>query len=343
MDFGKVSICVPVYNAEKYLEQCLSSIAMQTYRNIEIIIVDDGSTDRSYDIASFYKENDDRFIVVSQDNLGSSGARNTALKMVSGKFVSFIDADDWVDNDFIEHLLSNLIKNNTDICMCDFNINGTREFNWSDKRISSTEEIFYEYAQGGVCNRIMNKLYVADVCKYTMFPVGRNMLEDGVWTPMVLQGVNSIYRSSSAKYHYRKVKGSLSRKHLRSEKDLCGYYANLLDRYDLFLCNLNDEESIEIVINETLSTINIILESWCDLQWWDVEGKLRQMIECYYSWVMLYASQTQKEEIDMINEGSSVSLVMRHHFWKGLISAKSSSGKLLLFKRRIVAIIRKKE
>lgn len=92
----KISVIVPVYNKCEYLEKCLASLCCQTYSNLEIICIDDGSTDGSFDILDRYKKSDDRFIVIRQENCGVSVARNKALSIAQGNYISFIDADDWV-------------------------------------------------------------------------------------------------------------------------------------------------------------------------------------------------------------------------------------------------------
>ena len=96
-----VSIIVPVYNVDKYLERCVNSIIQQSYRNLEIILVDDGSTDNSGTICDTYKEKDDRIIVIHKENGGLSDARNAGIKIFTGEYVTFIDSDDYVSLDMI--------------------------------------------------------------------------------------------------------------------------------------------------------------------------------------------------------------------------------------------------
>ena len=96
-DEDLISIIVPVYNVEKYLEQCLESLLNQTYKNIEIIVVNDGSTDQSLDILKKYSFKDNRIKLYSQKNQGISAARNTALEHINGKYVMFVDSDDWIE------------------------------------------------------------------------------------------------------------------------------------------------------------------------------------------------------------------------------------------------------
>lgn len=114
-----ISVVVPVYNVEKYLKKCLDSIIGQTYKNLEIILVDDGSTDESGAICDVYKEKDSRIRVVHQKNQGLSGARNTGINIANGELLGFVDSDDYITENMYERLLEVLLKNDADICICD--------------------------------------------------------------------------------------------------------------------------------------------------------------------------------------------------------------------------------
>lgn len=115
-----ISIIVPVYNVEKYLEQCIESLVNQTYKNIEIIIVNDGSTDSSGELCEKLANHDSRINVIHKKNAGLGLARNTGLEFVKGKYVTFIDSDDFADVDLIENLYNGIILNNADTCIGGF-------------------------------------------------------------------------------------------------------------------------------------------------------------------------------------------------------------------------------
>ena len=104
----KVSIIIPVYNVSEYLEQCLDSVVNQVYGNIEIIIIDDGSTDGSNEICEKYQKEYDNIILISQKNQGVARARKKAFEYVTGEYVGFVDADDYVRNDFVQELVNNI-------------------------------------------------------------------------------------------------------------------------------------------------------------------------------------------------------------------------------------------
>jgi glycosyltransferase involved in cell wall biosynthesis len=115
-----ISLIVPVYNAEKFLPRCLESIRNQTHRDLEIILVNDGSTDRSGLICDEYAQRDNRFIVIHKENGGVSSARNAALNIVNGTYIGFIDPDDWIEPIMFEKLYELIQKNQADISMCGY-------------------------------------------------------------------------------------------------------------------------------------------------------------------------------------------------------------------------------
>lgn len=134
-----VSVIIPVFNAEKYLSQCLDSIVNQTLTNIEIICVDDGSTDTSFQILKEYEEKDSRVIVLSKSNAGAGTARNEGLKIAKGKYLSFLDADDFFERNMLECAYGKAEQDNADICIFESDLydvvtkNGTY-CDWSFKR-----------------------------------------------------------------------------------------------------------------------------------------------------------------------------------------------------------------
>ncbi len=113
-----ISIVVPVYNASKYLDRCLKSILNQTYQNMEIILVDDGSTDGSGELCDEYKKLDPRFEVIHQENSGVSIARNKALEIARGEYIAFVDSDDYVTAEFLESMYLGMIENHVDLSIC---------------------------------------------------------------------------------------------------------------------------------------------------------------------------------------------------------------------------------
>lgn len=117
---GLVSIIIPAYNVERYIGQCISSVIHQTYNNIEVIVINDGSKDQTIDIINKYQKLDRRIIVVNQENRGLSATRNTGLHICKGDYIFFLDSDDWIELNCIETLVSLSRKNNADIVFFDY-------------------------------------------------------------------------------------------------------------------------------------------------------------------------------------------------------------------------------
>ncbi|SIS51303.1 Glycosyltransferase involved in cell wall bisynthesis [Zobellia uliginosa] len=113
-----LSVIIPVYNVEAYLERCIQSILKQNYSNLEVILVDDGSTDNSWDICKLYKSRDHRIIIIQQTNAGSSVARNTGLNKASGDYIAFIDSDDYVKTEMFQTMISYALTNNLSVVEC---------------------------------------------------------------------------------------------------------------------------------------------------------------------------------------------------------------------------------
>mgnify|MGYP003292456846 CR=1 FL=1 len=152
----KVSIILPVYNCVTYLPVCLDSIISQTYHNIEIICINDGSTDGSDNVLNEYSLKDKRLVIVHQENSGVSEARNKALKIVTGEYVMFVDSDDWIDSDTVEKVLQYSICNNLDICS--FSYISEYETIHSKKSLYNESKVFDFNATQAIARRIIGPI-----------------------------------------------------------------------------------------------------------------------------------------------------------------------------------------
>ena len=125
-----ISVIVPIYNVEQYLEKCIESIISQTYKNLQIILIDDGSNDKSGKICNKYAEKDKRVVVIHKENAGVSEARNTGLDNAKGEWITFVDADDWIEEEYCQRLYNLVIETNSDVALCGYNrVVGTKKEN----------------------------------------------------------------------------------------------------------------------------------------------------------------------------------------------------------------------
>lgn len=211
-----ISIIVPCYKVEEYLEQCIKSIVNQSYKNLEIILVDDGSPDNCSLICDEWSNRDSRIKVVHKENGGLSSARNEGLDIAKGKYISFIDSDDFVDETFIESLYINLKQNDADISCCGYyhyfneNLKEIRHFKNIQLLMNSCEAIKIMNTIGYFGVGSWNKLYKRELFNNIRFPIGK-LSEDWFILYKLIHESNKIYYDSEPKYYYRQRNGSLTR------------------------------------------------------------------------------------------------------------------------------------
>ena len=217
-----VSVIIPVYNGEKYLKECIESLLNQTLKECEFIFIDDGSTDDSSIIINEYKSRDDRIKLINQKNQGVSVARNNGLKVARGKYIGFVDADDYVDKDMFYKLYLTSEDKNSDFIMCNFKttVDGyekTSTYYYPEYIVMNREyiieNIIYKMIESGHLNAIWNKLYKKEIIyKYNIeFTEGMKMGEDGIFNFQYFQVADSFVYIPYVGYHYREVSGSATR------------------------------------------------------------------------------------------------------------------------------------
>lgn len=205
-----LSIIIPVFNIEKYLERCIESVINQTYQNIEIIIVDDGSTDSSAKICDHYKTMDNRISVFHEKHGGTSRARNAGLNHAKGEFIGFVDSDDYIAPDMYEKLLQNMSQE-TDITCCARRcvVPGKKSYNAyqiaSACRFSNQEAVEELLLLRGLSFSVCTKLFRKELFHDIIFPVGKNC-EDLPVTYHLIKKSRNVFHIAEAKYFnfYRK-------------------------------------------------------------------------------------------------------------------------------------------
>lgn len=258
----KVSIIVPVFNVSNYLSQCLDSIINQTYQNIEIILVDDGSSDDSGKICDEFKEKDQRIIVIHQENIGVSNSRNNAIKLASGDYITFIDSDDLLDYEYVERLI---LKANKDT----FSLGKIATFKDKIiKNISCGEDIellkdnFIELSRMYLLNSPCCRLYNTEIIRKNniFFNSDLSLGEDLLFNLEYLNYVDKIYITNRELYYYRRISNdTLSFKYNSKMKEiqilLFDKYTNFFEKY------LKDDFGYTIFDSYRFAFITLIVQN----------------------------------------------------------------------------------
>jgi len=237
----KISVIVPIYNVEKYLRRCIDSIINQSYENLEIILVNDGSLDNSSAVCEEYKKNDNRIIVIHQENKGVSAARNAGIDLHSGKYISFVDSDDWIDRDMIYSLYHNLIKYDADISVCgmrcfdkDANLISSEQLDTNKIVIFSEPLSAFKEDKDYICDVVWNKLYKSHLFADNRFQVGKIFEDTAIMYLLIEQSKNIVY-DLTAKYNYQirggSITNSFSDEFFSHSEVLINRYKYLSDKY----------------------------------------------------------------------------------------------------------------
>ena len=217
---AKVSIIIPVYNVKKYLPRCLDSIVNQTYRDLEIICVNDGSNDGSIEVLNEYLNKDARFKVIDKENGGPSSARNAGLKAATSNYVMFVDSDDEIHTDMIEVLMKQMQDNKADISMCDTvevyeydKLNKEQYFNEKENIVALDDNtnIMKSFFEFGIVNiSPCAKLFKKEVLNGIYFNEDITNNEDRLFLYFVYLRANKVVHTNKKMYYYIKRNNSLS-------------------------------------------------------------------------------------------------------------------------------------
>lgn len=214
--YDLISVIIPAFNVEKYLQKCLETVLSQTHRNLEIIVINDGSKDNTGRIADEFAKNDHRIKIIHQENQGVSTARNNGLKISKGDFIGFVDADDEVAEDFYEFLLNNLQKYNADISHCGFDLvkpNTTVKFHDSkiileQNKLDAIRELLSgKRVEPSSCTKLFKKSVVENL----FFATDIKINEDLLFNIEAFKKAEKIVFEDVVKYHYYYNSTSASR------------------------------------------------------------------------------------------------------------------------------------
>ena len=221
-----ISIIVPVYNVEAYIEKCLDSIREQTYENLEVILVDDGSTDSSGKLCDEYASKDSRFYVIHQENKGVLAARNAGIEKARGSYIGFVDSDDWIEKDMYEKLYYKLATEQAEIVICQKNIYDEelksvyaetpvlREGKYWDSKLEDIwKNMFFceDYSNAGISLNLYDKLFerMLILNNYKKVDIRLHYFEDMVLALFCMLQAEKIVISNEPFYYYRQRKNSL--------------------------------------------------------------------------------------------------------------------------------------
>lgn len=212
MNQPKISVIVPVYKVEPYLHKCLNSIVKQTYRNLEIILVDDGSPDKCGEICDIYAARDKRIKVIHKANGGVSSARNMGLTAVTGEWIGWVDSDDWIEPDMFEYLLQNALSYEADIAVCsryEQYRNHQIFRGWEREEVLDTVQAVELLLKNDIMqNYLCDKLWRRSLFNGVAFPEGRTFEDIAVMHRLFAQAYRTVCLPR-AMYHYYQRPGSI--------------------------------------------------------------------------------------------------------------------------------------
>ena len=271
----KVSIIVPVYNAEKYLDKSISALLGQTFKDIEVILVENGSTDNSLAICKKYAGKDDRIVVIdTKENVGAGEARNRGIERASGDYICFFDADDWYESTIIEKLLNAVIDNNVDVAICAYEayVEGTENIDHHacKKAVFKTRRETQQYVADcfpdGHIGFLWNKIYKVSLIKENelKFPY-LSRLEDGFFNLDFFTVAESLTVIEDELYHYRiSSSKDVIKKHNEEYADLVLTLTDsAYDAYKVWGVKSNSDELNKFCLNELGTCIeNTFIGGW---------------------------------------------------------------------------------
>lgn len=238
----KISVIIPVYNTEKYLDECIRSVVNQTYPHLEIILVDDGSRDGSYGICEKWAKQDDRIVLLHKENGGQSTARNAALDVATGTYFGFVDSDDWIEPDMYERLYQSVKDADADAAVCRL----------APEESVESDDVYRELIRDNIGSQLMRFLFAAKLWDGIRMPTGR-YAEDAAVVHRLLYG-RKIQSVDCCFYHYNVNNPTSSTNapanRLKNNVDRAVVFA---DRYDWLRNHEIDKNSRDIVLSKAVS------------------------------------------------------------------------------------------
>ena len=268
MDNKKITVIIPMYNTEEYIERCIKSAINQTYKNLEIIIVNDGSTDNSLQICERLKKEDDRIKIINQENKGVSGARNTGLEAATGEYIGFIDSDDFLEENMYEKLMGYIEEYDADLASARaymIDRNGILEVSHYNNYVDSfvdEKSILKSYVDGFLTIAVWDKLFKREVIGNVRFD-STVFCEDAKFVLDVCSKVNKVVCTSERLYnHLRRTGNSITNTSFNK------FYMTLYDyaykKRDEIIKNnpICEDEAQKMYFNSLFHLIKIYKRDW---------------------------------------------------------------------------------
>lgn len=250
---AEVSMIVPVYQVEKYIAQCIESILNQTFQDFELILIDDGSKDQSGRICDLYAAKDDRILVIHTENRGAAAARNVGLDHASGRYITFLDGDDYLDEHMIARLYEEIVDSEYDMVVCDFlNLLPDEEDNFivhlQEKTVNGREvlEHLKNERNYGLWTIVWNKIYKREVLENLRFPDGK-YFEDEFFSNQLYLFSNQIHVIPDVLCYHRVLASStMNTQKIENYLDLLDALQERLDIY--FKYDYSEDEIYKVLI-----------------------------------------------------------------------------------------------
>lgn len=256
-----ISVIVPVYNVEPYLRKCLDSVVGQTYRDLEILIIDDGSTDGSGIICDEYKV-DERVKVFHTENRGLSAARNLGLDEATGDWIGFVDSDDWIEPDMYEVLIDRALEAGADVVECgwfqEYEQRAVKR-KYLDQKLSGADALS-ALIHGSLSDVSWDKVWKKRCFEEIRFPENR-VYEDIAITYKIFEAAGCVVSIETCKYHYLQRAGSLTRR--TDIRNLTGYWLSQMERYEELKNRVDDEEQ-KILLRFCALAASRTWSNYCD-------------------------------------------------------------------------------
>lgn len=294
-NYPLISLIIPCYNAEQTLEKCLNSVIQQSYKNLEIIIINDGSTDKTAEICDAYKNKDSRIIVFTQDNSGVSKARNKGIKAATGEYICFVDSDDWVEPNYCYELYNLLITEKADIAVVeaiyeDIYGNVVYEKPTSCQKVFDGKKALALLLEDKIIqSHPWGKIYKAYFLKNVSFPEDLKSFEDYSTLFKIFDKAVKVVKSNDKLYHYVQHDDSLS--HNLSPETAYYFYLAIMEVYKFWQNTTQQENQENItknIIRKLLMVLKRILRNTTKEEMQTEKEKIRQSFKLFLKYPAKY-------------------------------------------------------